>query len=324
MAGSTRRALGALALLPLVRPALAQAPWVPTRPVRIVVGFPPGGGADTFARRLAEALALALGQPVVVENRPGAGAQIAVDAVAKSAPDGTTIGLSPIGPLVVTPVLRPGSLPYDPVNDITVLTQIWDQANVLIGSLAMPTEWPAFLAWLRARPEEPFASVGPGTSNHLTGELLSRALGLHLQHVPYRGSVAALSDIMGGRINLFVDNVQTSLPLIRDGRVRALAVTTERRVPVLPDVPSMAELGLPEVTVSSWQVMIGPARLPPAVVARLSAEIDRVIHTPAIQAYMHGISAQPAGNGAAAAQAMVARERARWARDIPPMNITLD
>ncbi len=142
--------------------------------------------------------------------------------------------------------------------------------------------------------------------------------------MPYRGSPAALTDIMAGRINLFVDNVLTALPLIREGRVRALAVTTERRVDALPDTPSMAELGLPEVTVSSWQVVIGPARLPAPVVARLSAELDRAIRAPEMVAWMTSIGAQSVGGGAEAAQAMVTRERERWAQAIPPLNIRLD
>lgn len=325
MIRTTRRAaLAGLALLPIARPALAQAPWTPTRPVRLMVGFPPGGAADILARRLAEALSGTIGQPVIVENRPGAGAQIAVDAVAKATPDGHTIGLSPVGPLAVNPALTPGRMPYDPANDFTVLGHVWDQPNVLVGSMDVPAAWPAFLAWIRARPEEPFASVGPGTSNHLTGELFSRALGLRLQHVPYRGSPAALTDIMGGRINLFVDNVLTTLPLAREGKVRALAVTTARRVDALPDVPTMAEVGLPEVTVSSWQVVIGPARLPAAVVARYSSEIDRAIRSPEMVAWMTSIAAQPVGGGAEVAQAMVTRERLRWARDIPPLNIRVD
>ncbi len=319
-----RAALTGLALLPVARPAAAQPSWTPSRPMRLLVGFPPGGAADILARRLADALSPALGQPVIVENRPGAGAQIAVDAVAKSPPDGTVFGLSPVGPLTVNPVLTPTRMPYDAANDFTVLAHGWDQPNVLVGTMEVPQAWPAFLAWLRARPEEPFASVGPGTSNHLTGELLSRALGLRLQHVPYRGSPAALTDIMAGRINLFVDNVLTALPLVREGRVRALAVTTARRVDVLPDVPTMAELGLEDVTVSSWQAVIGPARMPPAIVARLSAEIDKAIRAPEMTAWMSSIGAQPVGGGADAAQAMVARERERWMRAIPPLNIRLD
>jgi tripartite-type tricarboxylate transporter receptor subunit TctC len=320
MIRTTRRALLAASL---AAPAYAQS-WAPARPVRLLVGFPPGGAADIVARRLADAIAPPLGQPVVVENRPGAGAMIAVDAVAKAPPDGSVIGLSPVGPLAVNPVLTPGRVPYDPANDFAILSHVWDQPNVLVGALEVPAAWPEFVAWLRARPEEPFGSVGPGTSNHLTGELLSRALGLRLQHAPYRGSGPALTDIMSGTLKLFVDNVITTMPLAREGRVRALAVTTERRSLALPAVPTMAEVGLPSVTVSSWQTVIAPARTPAAIVARLNAELDAAIRAPAMVAWMESIGAQPVGGSAEAASAMVARERARWARDIPPMGIRVD
>jgi tripartite-type tricarboxylate transporter receptor subunit TctC len=321
MTTTSRRAILAGAI---AAPAAAQAPWSPQRPIRLMVGFPPGGAADILARRLAEAVAPALGQPVVVENRPGAGAQIAMEAVAKAPPDGSMIGLSPVGPLAVNPVLRPGRMPYDAAADFTVLVHVWDQPNVLVGALDVPAAWPDFLAWVRARPEEPFGSVGPGSSNHLTGALLSRALGLRLQHVPYRGSPAALTDVMSGRLKLFVDNVVTTIPLARDGKVRALAVTTRARVDALPGVPTMAEVGLPEVTVSSWQVVVGPARLPEPVAARLNAEFDRAIRGPAMTAWMASIGAQPIGGSAAEAAAMLARERARWAQVIPAMGITVD
>jgi tripartite-type tricarboxylate transporter receptor subunit TctC len=317
----TRRAvLGAT----LAAPALAQAPWSPTRPIRFMVGFPPGGAADIVSRRIADALSASLGQTVVVENRPGAGAMIAVDAVAKGPPDGTVIGISPVGPLAVNPVLTPTRVPYDPANDFTVLTQVWDQPNVLVASMDVPQRWPDFVAWLRARPEEPFASVGPGTSNHLTGELLSRALGLRLSHVTYRGSPAALTAIMAGEIKLFVDNVLTTIPLARDGKVRALAVTTSRRVDALPDVPTMAEVGLPELTISSWQVVIGPKGLPAPIAARLNAELDRAIKAPEMVAWMGSIGALPVGGTLAESAAMVARERERWARVIPPLGIRVD
>jgi tripartite-type tricarboxylate transporter receptor subunit TctC len=318
---TTRRALLGAAL---ASPALAQAPWSPTRPIRFMVGFPPGGAADIVARRIAEALSASLGQTVVVENRPGAGAMIAVDAVAKAPPDGTVIGLSPVGPLAVNPVLTPTRVPYDPANDFTVLTQVWDQPNVLVASMDVPPRWSDFVAWLRARPEEPFASVGPGTSNHLTGELLSRALGLRLQHVPYRGSAAALTDVMSGQIKLFVDNVITTIPLAREGKVRALAVTTSRRVEALPEVPTMAELGLPEVTISSWQVVVAPRGLPAPIAARLNAELDRAIKAPEMVAWMASIGALPVGGTLADSAAMVARERERWARVIPTLGITVD
>jgi tripartite-type tricarboxylate transporter receptor subunit TctC len=320
-----RRALaGALPALVLAGVAHAQQPWAPGRPLRMLVGFPPGGAADLLARRLADSLSQSLGQPVVVENRPGAGAQLALDAAAKAAPDGLTMSLSPMGPLAVNPALTPARMPYDAGNDFTPLIHAWDQPNVIVGGPEVPQAWPDFVAWLKARPEEPYASVGLGSSNHLTGALMSRALGLNLQHVVYRGSAAALTAIMGGEIKLFVDNVTTTIPLARDGRVRAIAVTTERRSAALPDVPTFAELGLPELTVSSWQVVVGPKGMPAPVVARLNADLNRAIRTPEAVAWMRSIGAEPVGGSAEDCAAMLRRERERWARLIPSMGITVD
>jgi tripartite-type tricarboxylate transporter receptor subunit TctC len=320
-----RRALaGLLPAMTLVGGAQAQPAWAPTRPLRMLVGFPPGGAADLLARKLAESLSQTLGQPVVVENRPGAGAHLALDAAAKAAPDGLTMSVAPMGPLAVNPALMPARMPYDAANDFTPLIHVWDQPNVIVAGMDVPQAWPDFLAWLRRRPEEPYASVGPGSSNHLTGALMSRALGLNLQHVTYRGSAAALTGIMSGEIKLFVDNVTTTIPLAREGRVRAIAVTTAQRSAALPEVPSFAELGLPELTVSSWQVVVGPARLPPAVVARLNADLNRAVRSPEAAAWMRSLGAEPVGGTAEEAAAMLRRERERWARLIPTMGITVD
>ncbi|SFK94276.1 Bug family tripartite tricarboxylate transporter substrate binding protein [Falsiroseomonas stagni] len=321
----TRRAMaGLLPAVAITSGASAQAAWQPARPMRLLVGFPPGGAADLLARRLADSLTQALGQTVVVENRPGAGAQLALDAAAKAQPDGLTISLSPMGPLAVNPALTPGRLPYNAAEDFTPLIHVWDQPNVIVAGMDVPQAWPAFVEWLRRRPEEPYASVGPGSSNHLTGALMSRALGLNLQHITYRGSAAALTAIMGGEIKLFVDNVTTTIPLARDGRVRAIAVTTATRSAALPDVPTFAELGLPELTVSSWQVVVGPKGLPPAVVARLNGELNRAIRTPEAVAWMRSLGAEPVGGTAEQAATMLRTERERWARLIPGMGITVD
>lgn len=321
----TRRAMaGLLPAVAVTSGASAQAAWQPARPMRLLVGFPPGGAADLLARRLADSLTQALGQTVVVENRPGAGAQLALDAAAKAQPDGLTISLSPMGPLAVNPALTPGRLPYNAAEDFTPLIHVWDQPNVIVAGMDVPQAWPAFVEWLRRRPEEPYASVGPGSSNHLTGALMSRALGLNLQHITYRGSAAALTAIMGGEIKLFVDNVTTTIPLARDGRVRAIAVTTATRSAALPDVPTFAELGLPELTVSSWQVVVGPKGLPPAVVARLNGELNRAIRTPEAVAWMRSLGAEPVGGTAEQAATMLRTERERWARLIPGMGITVD
>ncbi|MGG5812031.1 Bug family tripartite tricarboxylate transporter substrate binding protein [Falsiroseomonas sp. CW058] len=319
-----RRAWLGAAALALPGIARAQGAWAPTRPVRLLVGFPPGGAADLCARRLADALTGPLGQPVVVENRPGAGAHLAVDAAAKAPPDGHVMSLSPMGPLAVNPALMPARMPFDAASDFTPLVQVWDQPNVIVASRDVPQAWPDFVAWLRGRPEEPYASVGPGTSNHLTGALISRALGLNMQHVVYRGSPAALTAIMAGEIKLFVDNITTAIPLAREGRVRVIAVTTETRSAALPEVPTLKELGHPELTLSSWQVIVGPKGLPAPVVARLNAEMDRAIRAPEMAGWMRSIGAEPVGGSAEAVAAMLARERARWARDIPALGITVD
>ncbi|HYF09456.1 MAG TPA: tripartite tricarboxylate transporter substrate-binding protein [Acetobacteraceae bacterium] len=304
--------------------AAAQGAWSPARPVRFMVGFPPGGSADLLTRRLAEALTTALGQTVVVENRPGAGANIAMDALAKSAPDGLTIALGPVGPHAISPALMGGRLPYDAARDFTPIIHVWDQPNVIVGGLAVPGDMPGFLAWLRGRPEEPYASVGAGTSNHLTGALLSHRLGLRMQHVPYRGSAAALTAIMGGEIRLFVDNVTTTIPLAREGRVRAIAVTTARRSASLPEVPTLAESGLPDLVISSWQGVFAPAGLPEPILARYNREIGRLLAEPSMIEWMRGIGAEPAGGTPQSFAAFLATERERWARIVRETGVTIE
>jgi tripartite-type tricarboxylate transporter receptor subunit TctC len=319
-----RHLLGLLPAAMAARGAAAQPIWSPTRPVRLLVGFPPGGAADLLARRLADGLTHGLGHPVVVENRPGANAHLALDAAAKAVPDGHTLSLSPPGPLAVNPALMPARMPFDAARDFTALVHVWDQPNVIVVGLDVPTRWPDFLAWLRARPEEHYATVGPGSSQHLTGALLSRALGLRLEHVAYRGSTAALTAIMAGEIRIYVDSLAGTMALARAGRVGVVAVTTARRSSVLPDVPTLAECGVGEATISSWQVVVGPAGLPAPVVARLNAELNRIIAAPDTAAWMRGLGAEPAGGTPEAAAAMLAQERARWARDIPTLGIAVD
>ena len=317
-----RALLGAMLAAPGV--ALAQAPWSPSQPVRFMVGFPPGGSADILTRKLADGLSQAFGQTVVVENRPGAGANIAMAALAQAAPDGLTIALGPVGPHAINPALMGARMPYDAARDFTPIIHVWDQPNVIVGGLAVPGDVPGFLAWLRARPEEPYASVGAGTSNHLTGAMLSHTLGLRLQHAPYRGSAAALTAIMGGEIKLFVDNVTTTVPLAREGRVRAIAVTTARRSASLPEVPTLAESVHPDLVISSWQGVFAPAGLPAPILARYNSEIARMLTEPAMIEWMRGIGAEPAGGSPDSFAAFLATERARWARVVRETGVTLD
>lgn len=320
---TTRRAVLA-ATLAAPAAAKAQAPWSPARPVRFLVGFPPGGSADLLTRKLAEGLTQALGQTVVVENRPGAGANIAMAALAQAAPDGLTIALGPVGPHAINPALMGPRMPYDAARDFTPIIHVWDQPNVLVGGLAVPGDMPGFLAWLRAHPEEPYASVGAGTSNHLTGALLSHRLGLRLQHAPYRGSAAALTAIMAGEIKLFVDNVTTTIPLAQEGRVRAIAVTTARRSASLPQVPTLAESGLPDLVISSWQGVFAPVGLPAPILARFNGEIARMLTDPAMIAWMRSIGAEPAGGTPQSFGAFLAGERERWARIVRETGVTME
>ena len=312
---------GALAA---ARPASAQADWRPDRPVRLLLGFPPGGSADALARRLAEPLGRLLGQPVVVENRPGAGGNIAMEALAKAQPDGHTVGLGPIGPHAINPALLGAKMPYDAARDFSPILRLVDQPNVLLAHLDLPSDPAALLAWLRANPEEPYGSPGVGTSNHFTGALLSRALGLRLQHVPYRGGAAGLADLMGGRIRLYVDNLAGALALLREGRFRAVAVSTAGRSRSAPNVPTFAEIGVAGVEVSSWQGLFGPAGLPEPALRRWNAAANEVLRDADVAAWLAENAAEPVGGTAEEFAAFLASERARWAAAVRDTGITLD
>ena len=306
------------------RSAFAEAEWRPERPVRLLLGFPPGGSADALARRLAEPLGRALGQPVVVENRPGAGGNIAMEALAKAMPDGHTVGLGPIGPHAINPALLGAKMPYDAARDFTPILRLVDQPNVLLAHLDLPTEPAALLAWLRANPEEPYGSPGVGTSNHFTGALFSRALGLRLQHVPYRGGAAGLAHLIGGRVRLYVDNLAGSLALLREGRFRAVAVSTAARSRSAPDVPTFAEIGVPGVEVSSWQGLFAPVGLPEPALRRWNAAANEVLRDAAVSAWLAENAAEPAGGTPEAFAAFLASERARWAAAVRDTGIALD
>ncbi len=325
-AGMTRRRPLLLAAVASVAaaPAAAQAEWRPDRPVRLLLGFPPGGSADALARRLAEPLGRALGQPVVVENRPGAGGNIAMEALAKAPPDGHTVGLGPIGPHAINPALLGAKMPYDAGRDFSPILRLVDQPNVLLAHPDLPAEPAALLAWLRANPEEPYGSPGVGTSNHFTGALLSRALGLRLQHVPYRGGAAGLTDLIGGRIRLYVDNLAGSLALLREGRFRAVAVSTAARSRSAPSVPTFAEFGVPGVEVSSWQGLFGPAGLPEPALRRWNAAANEVLRDADVAAWLAENAAEPAGGTAEEFAAFLASERARWAAAVRDTGIAMD
>jgi tripartite-type tricarboxylate transporter receptor subunit TctC len=268
-------AASASAVLPAPQAVLGAqggtgADW-PTQTVRYVNGFPPGGATDILSRILCARLAEITGQQFVVENRSGSGGNVGVDAIAKSRPDGTTIGLGGIASHAIAPTMQP-NLPFDPVKDFTFISGMWQLPNLLVINNDLPARTvPEFIALLKANPGKfSYGSAGPGTTLHLSGAMLAQVAGLDVLHVPYRGGAPSMIDLMAGRVEFMLDNIPAALAQARQGKVRALAVTSRERSPVVSDLPSLSEF-FPGFHVVSWTCLIGPAGLPPAMAARMNA-----------------------------------------------------
>jgi tripartite-type tricarboxylate transporter receptor subunit TctC len=325
--GVARRSLlaGLLAAPFLSRRSPAAAgDWQPNRPIRVLRGFAPGTMGDAVMHRLADGLGTILGKPVVIESRPGAGGNIAMDALARSAPDGHTLALTAMGPVVTNPILLGSRMPYDAERAFTPLFRITDQPVVAIVHPSVPAGGADFIDWLRRHPDTAYGSVGIGSTHHLVGAMLSQALGLGLRHVPYRGAPLALTDLLAGRILLSFDVIGGAAGAIVDGRVRAVAVTTPARSPLFPAVPTFAEIGLPAVAASSWLGLFAPAGLPPDIAGRLTDALDAVIREPAFVDWLGGLGATPVGGGVADFTAFLAAERVRWSAVIEATGVTLD
>jgi tripartite-type tricarboxylate transporter receptor subunit TctC len=261
-------------------PVLAQAPW-PNRPIRYIVPFAPGGTTDILGRVVGEKLAVALGQPVVIENKPGQGGSAGAAELARAAPDGYTIGGGTISSHAINATLY-DKLPYDPVTSFAPITMYATQPNVLLVHPSVPaTNVREFIALLKANPDKySFGSAGNGTSQHISGELFKTLAGVKMQHIPYRGSGQMMPELLGGTLQVAVDNIATAIPHMKSGKLRALAVTTTQRSGVAPDVPTMVESGLAGYELSSWQAVFAPAGTPKPIVDRLYAEISRILKMP--------------------------------------------
>jgi tripartite-type tricarboxylate transporter receptor subunit TctC len=303
--------------------SLAQANW-PTRPIRLVVPFPAGGTTDILARIVAEPLGQRLGQPVVVDNRPGAGGGIGADIVAKADPDGHTLLMTTIGTAAINYGLYP-SLPYKP-DDLAAVSNVAIVPNVFIASPRLQANTLQELVALAKRRRDglTIGSAGNGSSLHLTGELLKEAAGINLIHVPFRGAAPMLTEVIAGRVDVAVDNLPSSLGHIREGRLKALAVTTENRSPALPDVPTTREAGFPQVDAVAWFGIQAPARTPQPVIERLAEEIRTVVHDPAVRAKIAEQGGEPVGDTPEQFQTFIRREIARWGDVIRRGNITVD
>jgi tripartite-type tricarboxylate transporter receptor subunit TctC len=271
------------AVLAAAAPLACAQSW-PARAIHLVVPYAPGGPVDISARLLAPQLQQALGQPVVVENKPGAGGNIGADFVAKSAADGYTLVMGAIATHAINPALY-SNFPYDPVRDFRHVALIVQVPNVLVVNNDVPTSNVAeLIALAKSKPGRlDFASGSSGSTGHLAGELFKQLTGTYMVHIPYKGSAPASADLFAGRVHLMFDNLASALPSIRAGRVRALAVTTARRTAFLPQLPTLEESGLKGFDMTTWWGVMAPARTPDAVVNRLAAETAKAIDSPSLK-----------------------------------------
>jgi tripartite-type tricarboxylate transporter receptor subunit TctC len=279
----TRRALGMSALGLAAAPAVQAQAW-PSKPIRLVVPFPPGGSTDVLARRLAERMSPSLGQTVLVENRPGAGGTTGADYVSKSAPDGHTLLMGVTGSNAIAASLFP-NLPYDPVAGFAPVSRVVSAPLVVAVNPSLPIrDLAEYVAAAKAGPGSiTYATPGNGTSMHLTGVMFSLASGVELTHVPYRGSAQATTDLIAGLVKSSFADVLVVLPHLRAGSVRGLAVTGAERHPLLPELPTVAEAGLPGFLAESWQGVFAPPGTPRAVLGRLHAEVAKAMQAPEIR-----------------------------------------
>jgi tripartite-type tricarboxylate transporter receptor subunit TctC len=305
-------------------PSGASAQY-PSRTVRIVVPFPPGGGVDIVARAVGEKLAPRLGQAVVIENKPGAGTTIGGEAVAKSAPDGHTLLLGPIGSQAIA-LLTYKNIPYDLRRDFAPVTRIGEGTIVLIVPVSSRAgSVKELVALAKAKPGLlTFASSGTGALIHLTGEMFKQAAGIDMTHIPYKGTTQIIPDLLDGRIDMALDSLPAYLPHLRSGKVRALAVASTKRSPMMPDLPTMAEAGVPGVVAITDYALYAPAATPKEVIALLNREMQAVLQMGDLQAKLAAAGIETGGSTPEALRAEVLSEVAKWDKVIRAANLKLD
>ncbi len=296
---------------------LAQAQAYPSKPIRFVVPYPAGGPLDTVARLLAQKVSESTKQPVIVDNKPGAGGNIGADAVAKALPDGYTILMGAVATHAINPTLYSG-IPYDPIKDFAPVTMVASTPNVLIVNPSVPAaNVKEFIAYAKANPGKlNFGSGSTGSAGHLAGELFKAMAGVEMTHVPYKGAAPAMQDLIGGQVQLMFDNLASALGQVRAGKVKALAVTTAKRSALAPDLPTIAESGLPGFDISTWFGIFVPAATSREVVGRLHAEFTRALGAPDVRERMLNLGAEPVGNRPEEFAAYIASELVKYARVI--------
>ncbi len=306
-------------------PASVAAAEYPDRPVRLVVPFPAGGGADTLARIVMPRVAEALGMPIVIDNRPGAGGNVGAEIVARAAPDGYTLLYGTNGTHAINQTLY-ASVRFDPVRDFAPVSRM----TVIAAMLVVNPDFPAssvgeLIQYAKAHPGTVnFASAGNGTTSHLAGELFRTMAGIDIVHVPYRGGALAIMDVVGGQVQMMIDVMPNAYPLAKSGKVRGLACTTAQRFPAAPEFPTIAESGLPGYEVSAWDAVFAPAATPVPIIARLNAAIRRALEDPEVAESLlkHGARAVPGTPDELARH--VAAETAKWAKVVRQSGAKID
>ena len=318
-------ALAAVLALGLAAPGQAQSPAWPSKPVTLLVPFPPGGSTDVIARAVGPKLQEQLGGTFVVDNKPGAGGTVGAAAARRAAPDGYTLLVSSLGPYVIGPHLikNPG---YDPLKDFDYITVAVQAPNVLAVPAGSPHKSMAdVLAYLKANPGKmTFASAGNGTSDHLTAEIFWQQTATTAVHIPYKGGAPAMSDLLGGQVDASFMNINTGFPHIKAGKLRALAITSAKRSPLLPDVPTLEELGVTGATVYSWQAFAAPKGLPADIKTRLHAALVSALNDPQVKGKLLELGFEIVANTPEQFTAFQASEFARWKKVIEVGKITAD
>ncbi|MGJ7606854.1 Bug family tripartite tricarboxylate transporter substrate binding protein [Variovorax sp. LT1R20] len=318
--------MSCLGLAPLApRAAIAAEPGFPSRPVTLVIPFPPGGATDVNGRILGQRLSKELGQPVVIENRAGAGTIIGASYVSKAAPDGYTLLVSSGTTFTVNPAIRP-NLPYDPVKGFEPIGIAGRLALILLANSEVPVKTvKQFVDYVKASPGKySYASYGTGTTSHFAGETILHAAGLKMTHVPYKGSAPAMTDLMGGQVAFSVDTVSAAIPQLKSGKIKAIAVTTAKRSSLLPDVPSLAESGYPDIDMDSWLILAAPRGLPADAKTRLEKALAATMADPDTRAKLSAQGLEPVYSNAAAASELINRELPVMRAVAARANITAD
>jgi tripartite-type tricarboxylate transporter receptor subunit TctC len=315
----------AAALAALTAATLVSAQSYPTKPIKLVVPFPPAGSTDISARAMAGKLGERLGQPVIIENKPGAGGNIGSDMVAKAPADGYTLLVGTVGTHAINSSLY-SKMPYDHVKDFAPVILLSTTPNVLVVNPGFaPNSVQEVIALAKSKPGElTFASSGAGTSIHLSGELFRSMAGLSMTHIPYKGSGPMVVDLMSGQVNMSFDNLSSSMPQIKAGRLKALATTGATRSPALPELPTVSEAGLPGYEATSWNAVFAPAGTPRPVIERLAKEINAILQSPDTRKYFAEQGAEAGGGSPEQLATFIRSETAKWSKVVKDSGAKVD